>query len=75
MSISGAEETFKKISPLIESQFPAFIREDGPRFVSFLKAYYEYLEQTGKAGDATRSLIDYQDIDRTLDSFVQYFQR
>ena len=75
MSISGAEETFKKISPLIESQFPAFIREDGPRFVSFLKAYYEYLEQTGKAGNATRSLVDYQDIDRTLDSFVQYFQR
>lgn len=75
MSISGAEETFKKISPLIESQFPAFLREDGPRFVSFLKAYYEYLEQSGKAGDATRSLVEYQDIDRTLDSFVQYFQQ
>lgn len=75
MAISGGEEIFKKISPLIEAQFPAFIREEGPRFVSFLKAYYEYLEQTGKAGDATRSLVEYQDIDRTLDSFVEYFRR
>jgi sugar lactone lactonase YvrE len=75
MAISGAEETFVKLSPLIESQFPAFIREEGPRFVSFLKAYYEFMEQSGQAGNATRSLIDYQDIDRTLDSFVEYFRR
>ena len=75
MAISGAEEIFKKISPLIEAQFPAFIREEGPRFVTFLKAYYEYLEQTGKAGEATRSLVEYQDIDRTLDSFIEYFRR
>jgi sugar lactone lactonase YvrE len=75
MTISGAEETFKKISPLIEAQFPAFIREEGPRFVSFLKAYYEFMEQSGQAVNATRSLIDYQDIDRTLDSFVEYFRR
>jgi hypothetical protein len=75
MAIAGAEETFVKLSPLIEAQFPAFIREEGPRFVSFLKAYYEFMEQSGQAGNATRSLIDYQDIDRTLDSFVEYFRR
>jgi len=75
MAISGAEETFVKLSPLIESQFPAFIRDEGPRFVSFLKAYYEFMEQSGQAVNATRSLIDYQDIDRTLDSFVEYFRR
>lgn len=75
MAISGAEETFKKISPLIEAQFPAFIREEGPRFVSFLKAYYEFLEQSGQSVNSTRSLIEYQDIDRTLDSFVEYFRK
>ena len=75
MAISGAEEIFTKISPLIEAQFPAFIREEGPRFVSFLKAYYEFLEQSGQAVNSTRSLIDYQDIDRTLDSFVEYFRK
>ena len=75
MAISGAEEIFKKLSPLIEAQFPAFIREEGPRFVSFLKAYYEFLEQSNQAVNATRSLIDYQDVDRTLDSFLEYFRR
>jgi len=75
MSISGADETYKKISPLIERQFPAFIREEGPKFALFLKAYYEYLEQQGNPVQAGRSLIEYQDIDRTVDSFVEYFRK
>lgn len=75
MAIAGAEETFKRISPQIEAQFPAFLREEGPRFVEFLKAYYEFLEQEGQAINAGRSLIDYQDIDRTLDTFLENFQR
>ena len=75
MNISGAEEIFKKISPLIEAQFPAFIREEGPKFVSFLKAYYEFLEQSGNVVTTGRSLIEYQDIDRTIDSFLDYFRK
>lgn len=75
MTIVGSEEIYRKLSSQIESQFPAHIREDAPRFVSFLKAYFEYLEQTGKAGDAGRGLVDYMDIDRTLADFVEYFRR
>jgi hypothetical protein len=75
MAISGANEVYKKISPLIESQFPEFIRETGPNFVVFLEAYYEYLEQTNKAGNAIRTLNDNQDIDRTVSDFVEYFRR
>lgn len=37
----------KLISPFIESQFPDFYREDGPQFVAFVKAYYEWLENGG----------------------------
>ena len=37
----------KLISPLIESQFPAVYREDGPQLVAFVKAYYEWLENGG----------------------------
>jgi hypothetical protein len=33
------------------------------------------MEQTGKPVDATRGLYDLMDIDRTLDSFVEYFYR
>ena len=36
------------ISPLVEQQFPSVYRDEGPVLVLFLKAYYEYLEQTDK---------------------------
>ena len=75
MAIVGADEIFKKISSQVESQFPGFIREEGPQFVAFLKAYFEYMEQNGKAINASRSLRDNQDIDRTVDSFVEYFRK
>jgi hypothetical protein len=75
MAIVGTEEVFKKISAQVESQFPGFIREEGPQFVAFLKAYFEYMEQNGKAINASRSLRDNTDIDRTVDSFVEYFRK
>ena len=75
MAIVGGTEILKKISSQIESQFPSFIREEGPNFVAFLKAYFEYMEQSGNATDAVRSLEDLQDIDRTVDNFVEYFRR
>ena len=75
MAISGAQEVYKKISSLVSSQFPEFIRDDGPLFVSFLKAYYEFMEESGAALTGNRSHLDNQDIDRTLDSFVEYFRR
>jgi len=34
----------QKISPLIESMFPSFYRDEGQNFVTFVKAYYEWLE-------------------------------
>ena len=33
-----------KTSLLINRQVPEFIREDHPLFISFLEAYYEFLE-------------------------------
>lgn len=35
----------KKLSPLVESLFPQHYRENGPNFVAFVKAYFEFLEQ------------------------------
>lgn len=34
----------KRISNFIQSQFPSFYREEGPEFIAFVKAYYEWLE-------------------------------
>ena len=64
----------KHISPYIESQFPAFYREEGPLFVQFLKAYYEWLEQSGNVLDKSRSLLEYRDVDTPLDQFIVYFK-
>ena len=75
MAIVGADEILKKISSQVESQFPGFVREEGPQFVAFLKAYFEYMEQSGKAINAARAIKDNQDIDRTVDSFVEYFRK
>jgi len=34
----------QKISPLIESMFPSFYKDEGQNFIAFVKAYYEWLE-------------------------------
>jgi hypothetical protein len=73
--IFGAENVYRKISSKIDAQFPGFIREEGPQFVAFLKGYYQYAEQKGMAIDSVRGLQDNQDVDRSLDKFVEYFRR
>lgn len=43
------------VSPLVENMFPDFYYEEGPNFVAFMKAYYEWLEtptQTLELADA-----------------------
>jgi len=69
------DATYQKISSLIKSQFPEFIRDEGPNFVAFLKHYYEHQEQSGEAGAAMRQLADNQDIDLCADALLEYFRR
>lgn len=76
-----------KISPFIPSQFPDFYKTEGPNFILFVQAYYEFLEQeygpTYAGGLATstnvlhqgRNLLNYRDIDNTLESFLEHFQK
>lgn len=44
-----------KISPLIAGLFPSFYQTDGPNFIAFVQAYYEWLEQNFQ-------LLDLEDI-------------
>jgi hypothetical protein len=70
----------QNISTFVESQFPSFYREEGDMFIQFVKAYYEWMEQTkaadGKDGVTTlsRNLSNYRDIDNTLDGYLTHFQ-
>lgn len=68
-----SKKTF--LSPLIERQLPEYVREEYPKFVAFVEAYYEYLEQHKQGIDVNKHLLDYADIDKTLDEFEDYFYR
>jgi hypothetical protein len=63
--------TDKKVSLLINRQLPEFVREEHPKFISFLEAYYEFLDNTtyGKG----RELRNISDVDFSLEEFEQQF--
>ena len=62
------------VSPLIQSQFPAFYNEEGPLFIEFVKSYYKWLETTGQQAYYSRNLIEYRDVDKTVDDFIVHFK-
>lgn len=63
----------EKLSTLVASQLPEFIQSDFTTFKTFLEAYYEFLEQDQNAQELLQNSRSYSDIDRTIDSFVEYF--
>ena len=81
----------QKTSLFIPSQLPEYILDTsvyGNNFVTFLQAYYEWMELANTANAntvtadtngtqgalyASKSLWDYTDIDNTLEGFQQYF--
>ena len=70
--------TTLKTSNLIRQQVPEFIRDEYPKFISFLEAYYEFLEE--KQGTENNDLIhrakslrELSDINETLDDFENNF--
>jgi hypothetical protein len=68
-------EFVKTVSQLVENQFPSFYKEDGPGFVAFVKAYYEFLETTDKyTYKENRELFNSNDIDDTLNDFLVHFK-
>ena len=70
--------SFANTSILIDRQVPEFVREDYPLFITFLEAYYEFLEQkqTGQSNDLTqqaKNLKYISDVDFSIDSFEDQF--
>ena len=64
----------KLISPFIASQFPGFYEEEGPNFIAFVKAYYEWAEQQNNFINMTRSLYEIKDVDTAPEAFIKYFK-
>jgi hypothetical protein len=67
--------TVENISNLVENQFPSFYKEEGPKFIAFVKAYYEWLEESGKTNDLGRNLFSLRDIDTTSTQFLDEFRK
>ena len=64
----------QKTSLLVEGQVPEFVREEYPLFVTFLEAYYEFLENkqgTNKNDLLTqaKNLKTVFDVDQSIDDF------
>ena len=68
-----ANTTNSKISTLISSQVPFFVRNDHENFVRFVEAYYEYLEQTGNTMERAKNMPEHRDVDSTIDEFAEHF--
>ena len=64
-----------KISNFIRNQFPSFYNEEGENFILFMKAYYEWIESENNPVYHSRNLLNYGDVDNTLEEFLEYFQR
>jgi hypothetical protein len=62
----------ENIAPFVQKQFPSFYNEDGPNFIQFVKAYYEWLDEQGPIFKSRR-LEQYNDIDTTSQQYIQYF--
>ena len=71
--------TNNKISTVVSSQVPEFVRADHPVFVAFLQAYYEYLEQSnttlsfGKTIERAKNIRNYFDTDKITDTGLEEF--
>jgi hypothetical protein len=72
----------QRTSLLINGQLPEFIREEYPQFISFLEAYYQFLENEqvvnnkSQQNDITTKLKDLRyvsDIDSSISQFEEQF--
>lgn len=71
----------KKISNFVPKQVPAFVREQHPRFVSFIEAYYEFLEKehpelnisNNNLQEKIEKLRYISDVDFSLEEFEKQF--
>lgn len=70
------EAAYKKLSILLQKYCPDFLAEQYPGFVAFLKAYYDwsYSVEGFNPWCVVSHIIEWGDIDETLDQFILYFK-
>ena len=68
------EQVDERFSTQLKDQLPDHIVSNYDAFVQFVEAYYEWMEQKSNPRYEGVRLGTYNDIDQTLDEYVQYFR-
>jgi hypothetical protein len=61
------------LSLLVRQQLPEYVRNDYDAFVTFVEAYYEWMDRSNNAIQVAKSIPDYINLDSTLNAFIDYF--
>jgi len=64
-----------KLQHLIEGQIPDYLRESYPKFASFLKEYYTFLDKNRQVNGVLLNSSKWTDVDLTLDLFVEEMRK
>ena len=67
--------TSRKTSTLINEQLPSFVRDEGPKFEAFIRAYYEWMEQSNNAIDVSKNLLSRAELDTTPTDYFEHFRK
>jgi hypothetical protein len=61
------------VSNLVAERVPQFVAIDHTSFLTFLQEYYEWMEEEGNPKYVSNRLLDYRDVDDTLDTLLVRF--
>ena len=64
----------ERFSTQLKDQLPDFVVSNYETFTAFVEAYYEWSEQHGNPRAEGVRLNTYNDVDETLDQFLEYFR-
>lgn len=59
------------VSHLIDSQFPDFVSENHPRFLEFIRAYYEWMETQNNPLYESKNILKNQDVDYAQEKYLE----
>ena len=61
------------VSNLVAERVPQFVAIEHTTFLTFLQQYYEWMEEEGNPKYVSNRLLDYRDVDNTLDTLLVRF--
>jgi len=63
------------VSSLVEKQLPEFVREDYPKFVTFLEKYYEWTKTNNQILSAVESFAESKDLDLATNTYIELIKQ